>query len=77
MHHSREPRTHAVPCRRCRKPTREFDRLCELCAVAIATPPCTETYFQFDLDRDRVEVPQFRIDPDVVLAELLTALEAS
>lgn len=76
-HHSREPRTHAVPCVRCRKDTFEFDRRCALCAIAAETPATEDTYFVFDLDVDHVDIPDHRPNPDEVMADLLNALETA
>jgi hypothetical protein len=73
-HHSREKRDVAVPCVRCRKPTFEFDRRCEPCTVAASTPADESTYYQFDLDTQRVQVPEFRLNPNDVRNEILSAL---
>lgn len=73
-HHSRETREQAVPCVRCKKPTFEFDRCCEPCAVAKMSAAVDEAYYQFDLDTMRVEVPQFHLDPNDVRAEILSVL---
>ena len=75
MHHSREPRETSVQCRRCKEPTCEFDMVCRDCTIALATPPCAARYFPFDLDTQRVHVPEFRLAPTDVMAELLTALD--